>query len=81
MLPVVKIALIGLTSSGASVLTGRLFSTVVKNSSGFAKILLWFGSAGISLAVSGAVAREVNKQFDEAVDAIKDMKDHVEIED
>lgn len=81
MLPVAKIALIGLTSSGASVITNHLFSTLVKNSSGFAKILVWFGSAGISLAVSGAVAREVGKQFDETVEAIKEVRAHIEIED
>lgn len=81
MLPIAKIALSGLTSLGAGMLTKHMFSVVVKNATGFNKILAVFGSAGLSIAVGAVVSREVEKQFDETVKAIKEARDHIEIED
>ena len=81
MLPVAKIILSGLTSIGAGMIASKLTKPLVSNSSGIAKILLWFGSVGTGIAASAIVAREVEKQFDETVAAIKEARSHVEIED
>lgn len=81
MLPVAKIILSGLTSIGAGMIASKLTKPLVSNSSGIAKILLWFGSVGTGVAASAIVAREVEKQFDETVAAVKDARSHVEIED
>ena len=81
MLPIAKIALSGLTSLGAGMLTKHMFSVVVKNATGFNKILAVFGSAGLSIAVGAVVSREVEKQFDETVKAVKEARDRIEIED
>lgn len=81
MLPVAKIILSGLTSIGAGMIASKLTKPLVSNSSGIAKILLWFGSVGTGLAASAIVAREVEKQFDETVAAVKEARSHVEIED
>ena len=81
MLPVAKIILSGLTSIGAGMIASKLTKPLVSNSSGIAKILLWFGSVGTGIAASAIVAREVEKQFDETVAAVKEARIHVEIED
>lgn len=81
MLPVAKIILSGLTSIGAGMIASKLTKPLVSNSSGIAKILLWFGSMGTGIAASAIVAREVEKQFDETVAAVKEARSHVEIED
>lgn len=81
MLPVAKIILSGLTSIGAGMIASKLTKPLVSNSSGIAKILLWFGSVGTGIAASAIVAREVEKQFDETVAAVKEARNHVEIED
>ncbi|MBF1309328.1 MAG: hypothetical protein HXN00_07840 [Porphyromonadaceae bacterium] len=81
MLPVAKIILSGLTSIGAGMIASKLTKPLVSNSSGIAKILLWFGSVGTGIAASAIVAREVEKQFDETVAAVKEARSHVEIED
>nr|DAR98490.1 MAG TPA: hypothetical protein [Caudoviricetes sp.] len=81
MLPVAKIILSGLTSIGAGMIASKLTKPLVSNSSGIAKILLWFGSVGTGIAASAIIAREVEKQFDETVAAVKEARSHVEIED
>ena len=81
MLPVAKIILSGLTSIGAGMIASKLTKPLVSNSSGIAKILLWFGSVGTGIAASAIVSREVEKQFDETVAAVKEARSHVEIED
>lgn len=81
MLPVAKIILSGLTSIGAGMIASKFTKPLVSNSSGIAKILLWFGSVGTGIAASAIVAREVEKQFDETVAAVKEARSHVEIED
>lgn len=81
MLPVAKIILSGLTSIGAGMIASKLTKPLVSNSSGIAKILLWFGSVGTGIAASAIVAREVEKQFDETIAAVKEARSHVEIED
>lgn len=81
MLPVAKIILSGLTSIGAGMIASKLTKPLVSNSSGIAKILLWFGSVGTGIAASAIVAREVEKQFVETVAAVKEARSHVEIED
>ena len=81
MLPVAKIILSGLTSIGAGMIASKLTKPLVSNSSGIAKILLWFGSVGTGIAASAIVAREVEKQFDETVAAVKEARSHVEIKD
>ena len=58
-----------------------LLSLSSRTPNGIAKILLWFGSVGTGVAASAIVAREVEKQFDETVKAVKEARDHVEIED
>lgn len=81
MLPVAKIILSGLTSIGAGMIASKLTKPLVSNSSGIAKILLWFGSVGTGIAASAIVAREVEKQFDETVAAVKEARSRVEIKD
>lgn len=81
MLPVAKIILSGLTSIGAGMIASKLTKPLVSNSSGIAKILLWFGSVGTGIAASAIVTREVEKQFDETIAAVKEARSHVEIED
>lgn len=81
MLPVAKIIISGLSSIGAGMIASRLTKPIVSNSRGICKILLWFGSVGTGIAASAIVAREVEKQFDETVKAIKDASTHIEIED
>lgn len=81
MLPVAKIILSGLTSIGAGMIASKLTKPLVSNSSGIAKILLWFGSVGTGITASAIVAREVEKQFDETVAAVKEARSHIEIED
>ena len=81
MLPVAKIILSGLTSIGAGMIASKLTKPLISNSSGIAKILLWFGSVGTGIAASAIVAREVEIQFDETVAAVKEARSHVEIED
>lgn len=81
MLPVVKIIISGLSSIGAGMIASRLTKPIVSNSRGICKILLWFGSVGTGIAASAIVAREVEKQFDETVKAVKDASTHIEIED
>lgn len=81
MLPVAKIIISGLSSIGAGMIARKLTKPIVSNANGIAKILLWFGSVGTSVAASAIVAREVEKQFDETVNAVKEARDHIEIED
>lgn len=81
MLPVAKIIISGLSSIGAGMIASRLTKPIVSNSRGICKILLWFGSVGTGLAASAIVSREVEKQFDETVKAVKEARDHIEIED
>lgn len=81
MLPVAKIIISGLSSIGAGMIASRLTKPIVSNSRGICKILLWFGSVGTGWAASAIVSREVEKQFDETVKAVKEARDHIEIED
>ena len=81
MLPVAKIIISGLSSIGAGMIASRLTKPIVSNSRGICKILLWFGSVGTGLAASAIVSREVEKQFDETVKAVKEARDHIEIEE
>lgn len=81
MLPVAKIIISGLSSLGAGMIASKLTKPIVSNANGIAKILLWFGSVGTGVAASAIVAREVEKQFDETVKAVKEARDHIETED
>ena len=81
MLPVARIVISGLSSIGAGMIASKLAKPLVSNASGIAKILLWFGSLGTGIAASAIVAREVEKQFDETVAAVKKARNHIEIED
>lgn len=81
MLPIAKFAVTGLASMGAGTVINHVFSNVVKNSTGIAKVLVWFGVTGLSITVGSVVQREVGKQFDETVDAVKEIRTHIEIED
>lgn len=81
MLPVAKTVISGLTSLGASMIATRLFQPFYKNANGIQKILLLFGGTGLGIAAGNIVQREVEKQFDETVTAIKEARDHFEIED
>lgn len=81
MLPVARIVISGLSSIGAGMIASKLAKPLVSNANGIAKILLWFGSLGTSIAASAIVAREVEKQFDETVAAVKEARNHIEIED
>ena len=81
MLPVAKIIISGLSSIGAGMIASKLTKPIVSNANGIAKILLWFGSVGTGVVASSIVAREVEKQFDETVKAVKEARDHIEIED
>lgn len=81
MLPGAKTVISGLTSLGAAMIATSLFQPFYKNANGIQKILLWFGGAGLGIAAGNIVQREVEKQFDETVTAIKKARDHFEIED
>ena len=81
MLPVARIVISGLSSIGAGMIASKLTKPLVSNANGIAKILLWFGSVGTGIAASAIVAREVEKQFDETVAAVKEISTHIEIED
>ena len=81
MLPVARIVISGLSSIGAGMIASKLTKPLVSNANGIAKILLWFGSVGTGIAASAIVAREVDKQFDETVAAVKETSTHIEIED
>ena len=81
MLPVAKIIISGLSSIGAGMIASRFTKPIISNSNGIAKILLWFGSVGTGIAASTIVAREVEKQFDETVKAVKEASTHIEIKD
>ena len=74
MLPVAKTVITGITSLGAGMIASSLFGP-------FQKILLWFGGLGLGVAASNIVQREVGKTFDETVDAVKEARNHIEIED
>lgn len=81
MLPVAKGIITGLTSLGAGMIATRLFQPFYKNANGITKILLWFGGAGLGIAASNVVQREVGEQFDDIVEAVKDARDYIEIKD
>lgn len=81
MLPVARIVISGLSSIGAGMIASKFTKPLVYNANGIAKILLWFGSVGTGIAASAIVAREVEKQFDETVAAVKEASTHIEIED
>lgn len=81
MLPFAKTLITGISSIGAGMIASSLFQPFYKNSSGIQKILLWFGGIGLGVAASNVVQREVGKTFDETVEAVKEARNHVEIED
>lgn len=81
MLPVARIVISGLSSIGAGMIASKLTKPLVSKANGIAKILLWFGSVGTGIAASAIIAREVEKQFDETVAAVKEASTHIEIED
>lgn len=81
MLPIARIVISGLSSIGAGMIASKLTKPLVSNANGICKILLWFGSVGTGIAASAIVAREVEKQFDETVAAVKEASTHIEIED
>ena len=81
MLPIARIIISGLSSIGAGMIASKLTKPIVSNANGICKILLWFGSVGTGVAASAIVQREVEKQFDETVAAVKEARNHVEIED
>ena len=81
MLPVAKTVITGLSSLGAGMIASSLLQPFYKNANGIQKIILWFGGYGLGVAAGSLVQREVGKQFDEVVAAVKEALDHVEIED
>lgn len=81
MLPLAKTLVTGLSSLGAGMIASSLFQPFYKNANGITKILLWFGGAGLGIAAGNVVQREVGKSFDEAIGAIKEARDRIEIED
>ena len=81
MLPVAKTVITGITSLGAGMIASSLFGPFYKNANGIQKILLWFGGLGLGVAASNLVQREVGKTFDDTVAAVKEARNHVEIED
>lgn len=81
MLPLAKTVLTTSSSVGAGMIITRILSPFVKNASGLAKVLMWLGSMGIGIAVSSQVTKAVGIQFDETVDAVKEARNHIEIED
>ena len=81
MLPGAKTVITGISSLGAGMIASSLFQPFYKNANGIQKILLWFGGFGLGIAASNVVQREVGKSFDEVVGAIKEARDHIEIED
>lgn len=81
MLPVAKTVITGISSLGAGMIASSLFQPFYKNANGLTKIVLWFGGAGLGIAAGNIVQREVGKQFDDVIDAVKEARDHIEIED
>lgn len=81
MLPIARIIISGLSSIGAGMIASKLTKPIVSNANGICKILLWFGSVGTGVAASAIIQREVEKQFDETVAAVKEARNHIEIED
>lgn len=81
MLPLAKTLVTGLSSLGAGMIASSLFQPFYKNASGIQKIILWFGGAGLGIAAGNVVQREVGKQFDNVIDAVKEARDRIEIED
>lgn len=81
MLPFAKTLITGISSIGAGMIASSLFQPFYKNANGIQKILLWFGGIGLGVAASNVVQREVGKTFDETVEAVKEARNHVEIED
>lgn len=81
MLPFAKTLITGISSIGAGMIASSLFHPFYKNANGIQKILLWFGGIGLGVAASNVVQREVGKTFDETVEAVKEARNHVEIED
>lgn len=81
MLPFAKTLITGISSIGAGMIASSLFQPFYKNANGIKKILLWFGGIGLGVAASNVVQREVGKTFDETVEAVKEARNHVEIED
>lgn len=81
MLPIARIIISGLSSIGAGMIASKLTKPIVSNANGICKILLWFGSVGTGVATSAIIQREVEKQFDDTVAAVKEARNHIEIED
>ena len=81
MLLFTKTIVTGLSSLGAGMIATSLFQPFYKNANGIQKILLWFGGVGLGIAAGNIVQRETEKQFDTVVDAVKEVRDHIEIED
>lgn len=81
MLPLAKTVITGLTALGAGQIASSLFTPFYRNAKGIQKILLWFGGVGLGVAAGNIVQREVGKEFDDVVDAVKEARDHIEIED
>lgn len=81
MLPIARIIISGLSSIGAGMIASKLTKPIVSNANGICKILLWFGSVGTGVAASAIIQREVEKQFDDTVAAVKEARNHIEIED
>ena len=77
MLPFAKTLITGISSIGAGMIASSLFQPFYKNANGITKILLWFGGAGLGIAASNVVQREVGKTFDETVEAVKEARNHV----
>lgn len=81
MLPVAKTVITGISSLGAGMIASSLFQPFYKNANGLTKIVLWFGGAGLGIAAGNIVQREVGKQFDDVIEAVKEARDRIEIED
>lgn len=81
MLPITKTLVTGLSSLGAGMIASSLFQPFYKNANGLTKIVLWFGGAGLGIAAGNIVQREVGKQFDDVIDAVKEARDRIETED
>lgn len=81
MLPVAKTVITGISSLGAGMIASSLFQPFYKNANGLTKIVLWFGGAGLGIAAGNIVQREVGKQFDDVIEAVKEARDCIEIED
>ena len=81
MLPLTKTLVTGLSSLGAGMIASSLSQPFYKNANGLTKIVLWFGGAGLGIAAGNIVQREVGKQFDDVIDAVKEARDRIETED